>query len=155
MRRTLLAGLLGACMCAAAAPATFAHSAEEAQALTERAADYIRDHGRQQAFAAFNRPDGGFVDGDLYVFCIDGNGVELANGGNPKLVGKDLSKLRDAEGHLTSVDIYHIGQTAGHGWYEYLWPNPAKGRIERKAAYILRIDDKTVCASGFFRPDQP
>jgi cytochrome c len=155
MTRVLLAGLLGAACFTAVPQPVFAHSPEEAQALVERAADYIRANGREEAFAAFNRPDGGFVDGELYVFCNDITGLQLANGGNPKMVGKNLSTLRDAEGHLTTVDINRIGQTAGHGWYEYLWPNPAKGRIERKVTYVLRIDDRTVCASGYFKPDQP
>jgi cytochrome c len=155
MIRVLLAGLLGFGLFAVALKPVFAHSPEEVQALVERAADYIRAHGREQAFATFNRPDGGFVDGDLYVFCLDITGVELANGGNPKIVGKDLSSLRDSEGRMSTLDINRLGHTAGHGWYEYLWPNPAKGRIERKTTYVLQIDDHTVCASGYFKPDQP
>ena len=154
MTRVLLAGLLGVGFFTAAPAPAFALPPEEVQALVERAADYIREHGRQQAFADFNRPDGGFVDGDLYVFCNDITGVQLANGGNPKMVGKNLSTLSDAEGHMTTLDMNRIGQTTGHGWYEYLWPNPAKGRIERKTAYVLRIDDRTICGSGYFKPDQ-
>ncbi|HUN42062.1 MAG TPA: cache domain-containing protein [Acetobacteraceae bacterium] len=154
MTRGPLATLLGVGLLAAALQPALAHSPEEVQALVERAADYIREHGQQQAFADFNRPDGGFVDGELYIFCNDISGVQLANGGNPKMVGKNLSGLRDFEGRLTTADINRIGQTVGHGWYEYLWPNPAKGRIERKTTYVLRIDDRTVCASGYFKPDQ-
>lgn len=155
MTRVALAVLLGVGCCATALQPAFAHSPDEVQALVERAADYIRDHGRQQAFATFNRPDGGFVEGELYIFCNDISGVQLANGGNPKMVGKNLSGLRDAEGRLPTVDLNRIAQTAGRGWYEYLWPNPAKGRVERKTAYVLRIDDRTVCASGYFKPNQP
>jgi cytochrome c len=155
MSRVLPAGLLGVGLFAAALAPVFARSAEEAQALVERAADYIREHGRQQAFADFSRPDGGFVDGDLYVFCNDISGLQLANGGNPKMVGKNLSALRDAEGNATTLDMNRIGQTTGHGWYEYLWPNPVKGRVERKISYVLRIDERTICGSGYFKPDQP
>jgi signal transduction histidine kinase len=128
---------------------------EDVQALVARATEHIRQYGREQAFEDFNRPDGGFVNGELYVFCIDGAGIQLANGGNPKLVGKNLSSLRDAEGKATTADMYHIGQTQGQGWYEYLWPNTARHRIERKVAFVVRIDDQTVCASGYYKSDPP
>jgi signal transduction histidine kinase len=155
MTHVLLAGLLAIGVIAAMAKPVCAGPAEEVQALVERAADYIREHGRQQAFAAFNRPDGGFVDGEFYVFCNDSAGIQLANGGNPKMVGKDMSAVPDAKGTLTTPEIFRIGQTQGHGWYEYLWPNLVKGRIERKVTYIMRIDNQTICASGYYKPDRP
>jgi cytochrome c len=155
MIRVLLAGLIAAVHFAIVAQPASAHSPDEVQALVERAAEHIRAHGRQQAFDDFNRPDGGFVDGELYIFCFDDEGIERANGGNPKFVGKNLSKARDAGGKLTYIDMWHIGQTNGQGWYEYTWPNPVKGRIQQKVAYVLRIDDQTVCASGYYKPDQP
>jgi cytochrome c len=155
MTRVLLAGLLGVGLFAATVMPVSARLPEEAQALVERAAEHIREHGRQQAFADFNRPDGGFVDGELYIYCNDASGVQLANGGNPKLVGKNMSALRDAKGTLTTAEIFRIGQTKGRGWYEYFWPNLVKGLVERKAAYVLRIDDQTICASGYYKPDPP
>jgi signal transduction histidine kinase len=155
MTRALLAGLLGVALFAATAKPVSARSPEEAQALVERGAEHIREHGRQQAFADFNRPDGGYVDGELYIFCNDASGVLLANGGNPKMVGKNMSAVPDAKGTLTSAEIFRIGQTKGRGWYEYFWPNLFTGRVERKVAYILRIDDQTICGSGYYKPDPP
>jgi cytochrome c len=132
------------------------HTADEAQALAERGLAHIQDVGREQAFADFNRPDGGFIDGELYVFCSDNTGTQLANGGNPKLVGKNLSSARDANGKGgTNVELHRIAQTKGYGWYEYLWPNPAKGRVERKVVYVIRIDDQIICASGYYKPVPP
>jgi cytochrome c len=124
---------------------------EEVQALTERAAVHIRDVGRQQAFADFSRPDGGFVDGELYIFCLDISGVVVAHGGNPKLVGHSTADVRGPDGRLANVEINHLGFTKGNGWLEYQWPNPATKRIELKAAYILKIDDSTVCGSGYYK----
>jgi cytochrome c len=155
MTRVLLAGLLAVALFAVATTPVCAGSQEEVQALVERAADHIRVRGRTQAFADFSRPDGGFVDGDLYVFCFDTTGVSLAHGGNPKLVGKNLSAVRDAEGKLTSLELIRVAQTKGQGWYEYLWPNSVSGRVERKVTYVMRIDDQTICASGYYKQDQP
>ena len=155
MIRPLPACLLGVALSGVAAAPVGAHSPDEALALVERAADHIREKGRLQAFADFNRPNGGFVDGDLFVFCTDSANVVLANGGNPMLVGKNMSAVRDGEGRLPAADLFRIAQTKGRGWYEYLWPNPVRRRIERKVAYAIRIDDKTMCAAGYYKPNSP
>ncbi|HET6308970.1 MAG TPA: cache domain-containing protein [Rhodopila sp.] len=125
---------------------------DEVQALVERAVDYVRVNGRLRAFAAFNRPDGGFIKGDLYIFCDDAVGINLANGGNPNLVGHNLATVRDAEGKRPALDLYQITQAQGEGWYDFLWPNPATGRVERKIVFAKRIDDKAFCASGYYEP---
>jgi cytochrome c len=155
MNRVLLAGLLVVGLFAVAAKAVAAGSPEEVQALVERAAAYIREHGPQQAFADFSRPGGGFVDGELYVFCLDADGMVVAHGGNPKLVGKNLAAVRDPDGQLRTRTLLQIAQTKGRGWLEYPWPEVDEGRIGRKVTYVLRIDDHTICGSGYYKPDQP
>jgi cytochrome c len=151
----LLSGLLGLVLIATASRSATAGAPEKVLALVERAAVYIQAVGRDQGFADITRPDGGFTDGELYVFCTAADGMSLAHGGNPKLVGKHLADLRDPEGTPTTMGIVHVGLTQGRGWFEYLWPNPQAGRIQRKVTFVLRIDDQTVCASGYFKPDPP
>ena len=136
-------------------PAAARDPAEAVLTLVERAAAHIQAVGRTRAFADFTRADGGFVDGDLYIFCNAADGTVLAHGGNPKLVGKRLWTLRDPEGTATTAEIDRIGRMQGHGWLTYLWPNPRLGRIQRKVVYVLRIDERTVCGSGYFKPDPP
>jgi cytochrome c len=137
------------CIFAAIAPA-HARTPEEVQTLTERAVAHIHDVGREQAFADFSRPDAGFVDGELYVFCLDASGVVVAHGGNPKLVGHSTADLRGPDGRLANVEINQLGLTRGSGWLEYQWPNPATKRIELKATYVMKVDDHTVCGSGYY-----
>jgi hypothetical protein len=128
---------------------------DDVQDLVARAADHIRQFGPKQAFADFSRRDGGFVRGELYVFCNDDHGVVLAHGGNPKLIGKSLFPVRDAEGRQPIQELNTIAHTAGQGWLEYLWPNPETGRIQHKVSYVVEIDRQTFCGSGFYRPDPP
>jgi signal transduction histidine kinase len=132
-----------------------ARTAQEAQALVERAVAYIQDVGREQAFADFSRRDGGFVDGDLYIFCQDISGVVIAHGGNPKLVGQNLSDVRGPDGRFANVEINHLGLSQGSGWLEFRWPNPVTKRIELKDAYVLKVDDHTVCGSGYYKGVPP
>jgi cytochrome c len=129
--------------------------ADDTKALVERAVVHIHAVGRQQAFADITRRDGGFVDGDLYVFCDDLNGTVLAHGGNPTLVGKNLWGVRDGEGRLPIRELVHLARAQGQGWLEYLWPNPGTGLVQRKVAYVVLVDDLTVCGSGYYRADSP
>jgi len=132
-----------------------ARTAEEVKVLVERAVEHIGAVGRDQAFADFNRPDGGFVDGELYIYCQDVSGIVLAHGGNPKIVGQNMSTVRGPDGRVPNVEINHLGLTQGSGWLEFRWPNPITKRIELKAAYVLKVDDRTVCGSGYYKSNAP
>ena len=151
-RSTLAAAIIGALVIASPVGA---RTAEEAKALAERAVDYIRDVGRERAFADFSRPDGGFVDGELYIFCQDISGVVVAHGGNPRIVGRNMADVRGPDGRLSNVEINRLGLSQGSGWLEFRWPNPATKRIELKAAYVLKVDDSTVCGSGYYKASAP
>jgi len=151
----LVTGLLGVTHIAAAGGPATAHTADDVQALVERAAAHIKAVGQGQAFADITRPDGGFVDGDLYVFCNSADGTVLANGGNPMLIGKSLAAVRDAEGRQPVFDGIRLALTQGRGWLDYLWPNAQASRVQRKMTYVLRIDDRTICGSGYYKLDPP
>ena len=132
-----------------------ARTPQEVQALVERAVAHIRDVGRERAFADFSRPDGGFVDGELYVYCDAADGTVIAHGGNPQLVGINLISMRDPDGKLPNVEMRRIAFTQGSGWLEFRWPNPATRRIELKDAYVLKVDDSTMCGSGYYKASPP
>lgn len=154
MRHVLRAALLAATLVLAAPRADAADTAQQVQDLVERAAAHIRAAG-QPALRDITRPNGGFVEGDLYVFCLAADGTMVAHGGNPKLVGKVLATLRDTEGTLPVVEILRLGRTQGHGWVEYLWPNQQTQHIQRKTAYVLQVDERIVCGSGYYKPEAP
>lgn len=67
-----------------------ARTAEEAKAFAEKAVAHIKSVGEEKAFADFSRPDGGYVDGELYMFCYAPDGTNKAHGGNPAFVGKNF-----------------------------------------------------------------
>jgi cytochrome c len=124
---------------------------EEVKAILERAVAHIRDVGHQQAFADITRPDGNYVDGELYIFCYAPDGTTLAHGSNATLVGKNLSGMKDPDGKLVIVDLLHVGMEQGQGWIDFRWPNPLTKKIEAKSAYIIRADATTVCGSGYYK----
>ncbi|HEV7985110.1 MAG TPA: hypothetical protein VGP20_03015, partial [Steroidobacteraceae bacterium] len=63
--------------------------------------------------------------------------------------------VRDAEGRQPVFDGIRLALTQGQGWLDYLWPNAQTSRIQRKITYVLRIDDRTVCGSGYYKLDPP
>jgi hypothetical protein len=132
-----------------------ARTAEEAEALVERGRVHIRDVGRDRAFADFSRRDGGFVDGEFYIFCLDAAGIVAAHGGNTKLVDHAIADVRGPGGRQPGLEINAFGLAQGHGWLERRWPNPISKRIEPKAVYALKVDDLTVCGSGYYQGAQP
>jgi len=113
-------------------------TAKEAEALVKKAAAYIEANGKEKAFAEFTDPKGKFTDRDLYIFVVDFNGLTLAHGGNSKLVGKEMSELKDADGKFFIKEFIKLAKTKGSGWVDYKWENPVTKKIEQKSTYIQR-----------------
>jgi cytochrome c len=123
---------------------------DDAKAFSERAAAYIKDVGEDKAFADFTRPDGGFVDGELYVFCYDRNGINKAHGGNPSFVGRNLLHIKDPDGKEPNYLVVRKGFDEGQGWVDFKWPNPVTKKIESKSAYVIHTND-VVCGVGYYK----
>jgi len=126
-------------------------SADEAVAMVKKAAAMIKAEGKEKAFAAFADPaNKDFHDRDLYVFVYDMNGVNLAHGNNPKMVGKNLLELKDQEGKPLIRQMVDVAKTKGKGWVDYKWPNPVTKAIEAKSSYVEKVDDMLV-GSGIYK----
>jgi len=121
-------------------------TADEATALVKKAVAYIRTNGKEKAFAAFNDPNGQFVDRNLYIFVYDLKGTSLAigNGNSGKMVGKNLLDMRDADGKYMIKSFIEVANAKGKGWVDYKWPNPVTKGVESKSSYFEKIDDMIV-----------
>jgi len=113
---------------------------EEAKALAEKGAAYVKANGKDKAIAEFNKPDGEFVKGDLYVFLQDFNGVLLAHGGNPKLVGQNHYEIKDPTGKAFGKEMIDLVKSKGSGWIEYTWTNPATKKVQPKKTWVQRVE---------------
>src|SRR6185312_5658924 len=127
--------------------ASLAATPAQAKAFSERASAHIKKVGEKQAFADFTRRDGGFQEGELYVFCYDRKGVNMAHGGNPSFVGRNLLHIKDPDGAEPNLMIVRMGFEHERGWVDFKWPNPVTKRIEKKSAYVIRTNDVT-CGVG-------
>ncbi len=150
-RRHLLA-LAVTTLALAAAPAHAGDhgTAAEAEAMVKRAVAFIKAHGPDKAYDEFTNGKG-FKDRDLYVIVYDLNGKNLAQGANPKLVGKDLIGLKDPNGRLIIKEFVDLAKEKGKGWVEgYKFLNPVSQKLEEKAMYLERVGD-TLVGCGIYK----
>jgi signal transduction histidine kinase len=144
--RTLLASLL----LAGAAHAADQGTAAEAEAMVRKAVAFIKANGPEKAYEEFTHGKS-FKDRDLYVIVYDLNGKNLAQGANPKLVGKELMGLKDADGKPIIKLFVDLARDKGKGWVEgYKFLNPVTQKIEGKAMYLERVGD-TLVGCGIYK----
>lgn len=128
----------------AAANAADKGTPDEAVAMVKGAIEYMKKNGKEKAFAEFSNPSGKFVKGDLYVMVTGLDGINRAHGGNPKLIGKNLLEIKDANGVFIVKNFIAVGKDKGHGWVDYIWPNTVTKAVEPKSTYIEKVDDLLV-----------
>lgn len=142
-------GLMGLILVGAAHAAEYG-TAAEAEAMVKKAVAYIKANGPDRAYEEFTNGKS-FKDRDLYVFAYDMTGKNLAHGANAKLVGKDLSGLRDPEGKMIVQMVLDTAKTKGKGWTgEFKFRNPVTEKLEPKIVYVERAGD-TVIGAGIYR----
>ena len=125
-------------------------TAAEAEAMVKKAVAYIKANGPEKAYDEFTNGKS-FKDRDLYVVVYDLNGKNLAQGANPKLVGKDLIGLKDPDGKPLIQMFVDLAKTKGKGWTEgYKFLNPVSQKIEGKAMYLERVGD-TLVGCGVYK----
>lgn len=121
-------------------------TAAEAVALVQKAGAHLKANGKDKAYADFNNPNGGFKDRDLYIMVYDLKGTTVAHGANPKMIGKDLIDLKDAEGVPIVRRFIDTANGKGKGWVDYKWPNPVSKAIEAKSTYVEKHGDVLIGA---------
>ena len=147
MKQLLKSMSVAACVLALHIPVLAADdrgTAAEATALVQRAAEYLKANGPAKSYAAFNDAAGQFKDRDLYVFVMDMNGKMLSHGANAKLIGKDLTNLKDSDDKLFIKTMLDVAKAKGKGWVDYKWPHPVTKAIEPKSTYVEKVDDLVI-----------
>ena len=141
--------VVGRALASPSASPSAALTESEVVAFVERAAAYVRAHGRAAALEEFSDPDGQFTHGDQYVFAEDFQGNELANGGQPELVGTNLMDATDPNG-VKILEVLIAAARKGRGWAGYTWDNPATGEQQAKRAYVIKVGSDWYVGSGMY-----
>jgi cytochrome c len=143
MKNLLKKLALGLCALAfsGAALAADKGTPDEAVAMVKKGVEFVKSKGKDKAFAEFNNPSGQFVKGDLYVMVYDMDGNNKAHGANPKLIGKNLIDIKDANGVHIVQEFIKTAKGAGKGWVDYKWPNNITKAVEPKSTYVEKVED--------------
>ena len=119
-------------------------TAAEAEAMVKKAVAFVKVNGPEKAAEEFTNGKT-FKDRDLYVVYTEFNGNVLAHGGNPKLVGKNLTGMKDSEGNPFFQMLLDLAKTKGKGWSgNYRFMNPTTQKLEAKVMYLESIGDTYV-----------
>jgi len=113
---------------------------EEAKAMVEAAVALIKAVGPEQAAKEFMSGDAKWKNKDLYISMYDvkdNHVVIYAHGVNSKLIGKDLTDLKDADDKPFLREGLKLMENGG--WVDYKWPDPATKKVNDKTSYILKV----------------
>lgn len=128
-------------------------TADEAQALVERAVSRIAEVGWSRACAEFNKPNGDYVDRDLYLFGLNREGIYVVMSKHPEWVGRSMEDIAAIPTEVATqfMELANERVKFGHGWVEYDGPTSDNPEALRKTAYIASVDEETFLGCGVLR----
>ncbi|NFV80414.1 cache domain-containing protein [Magnetospirillum aberrantis] len=151
MKRVAIAIMIAAGLAVTPAQAATV-TQEEVVAFVDKMLAHIEAVGEEQAFADFSEIKGPWVQGELYPFCHNLAGINVAHGGNPNMVGKGgVLEIKDPDGRYVNRLIFEKVLRDGKGWVEYKWPNSITKKIEMKDVYSVLVHGKYICGSGRYK----
>lgn len=118
-----------------------ADQAADAKALVEKGVAMVKEKGLDTTLKAIGDPKGPFIVGDLYLFAgpLDKVTASAHPFAADKLVGKDLTNLKDSKGNQFFIKFKEIAEKPGSGWVEYWWPKPGATEPALKKTFIMRV----------------
>ncbi len=126
-------------------PDTTRNTAKE---LVRKGYAYMKKHGRTLAAEDFtDKMDENFRYGDLYLVVHDMQGVCIAHGGNPELVGQNQMDERDEDGRYYIRSMIASAKNKGSGWETF------KKNRSFETVYFEKVDlgvDSYVISCGLY-----
>ena len=137
-------------------------STGDIRAFVRCAAEYVLEHGTEEARRAFNG-DERWHDGPVYVF-VDGiaesgeDSMTFVFPPDPSREGSPWGTSIDSFGTDYFFELHRILSVVDSGWIYYAFTNPATGRDEPKSSYVMEIDwdgNRAAIGAGLYANDRP
>jgi signal transduction histidine kinase len=106
--------------------------------VVDRAATLVAAKG-PDAFAELRDRTRSFRFMDTYVFVDTPSGIELVNGAQPALEGRNLTGLTDIKGTRVADEYIALAMSEGSGWVDYYWFKPGDNTETLKQTYVRRV----------------
>ena len=124
-------------------------SPQAAKDLLARAVEAM-EKDPKLAMSQFNSMNGGYNEDDLYVFVVGINDrIMHAHGSIPRLIGRNVSDMRDINGKHLLPQMIDIVTSKGGGELKYVWPNKVTGKQEQKTTYLRRVGEYLVAVGHY------
>jgi cytochrome c len=149
MKKHIIAALLAA-SALLGAPALAADDEAAAVAMVDKGVAYMQKNGKDALLKAINARSLEFMNERNYLHVRALDGTQLAHPINPKLVGKNMVVLPDADGKLFRKEIIERARSKGKGWVDFRYNNPISGEVEKKSSYFLKNGD-VILEAGIYR----
>jgi cytochrome c len=148
--RRAIVVLAAAVVAAGAIAADERVSAKEAEAMVKKGVAAIKAN-RDKAIADITNDKDAWVDRELYLVVYGMDGTTLAHPTSPKMVGKNMLDLRDADGKEHIRERMQLAKAKPAFWQDYRTLNRENKKIEPKSMYCERAIDVIVCG-GIYKP---
>ncbi|WP_394777819.1 cache domain-containing protein [Undibacterium sp.] len=127
-----------------------AGKADDAVAIVDKGLAYLQKNGKAALITEVNNKNPLFIKGDVYLALRALDGTTLAHPINPRVVGKNMIILPDADGKFYRKEIVEIAKSKGKGWVNYRYNNPDSNELEDKATYFVRSGDM-ILEAGIYK----
>ncbi|HEY3719506.1 MAG TPA: cache domain-containing protein [Roseiarcus sp.] len=131
-------------------------TAAEAKAMLTKAVAAVKAD-KAKALEMFNKGEGGFLDRDLYVFCVDlksGKNVALGNPNAKQLLGAETKTLKDATGKPFGAELL-AGMEKPQGEItevSYMFPRPGADKTPvPKVSLVTKASADLGCGVGYYK----
>jgi cytochrome c len=129
---------------------TQANTPADAIAIVDKGLAFLKKNGKDELIKTVNAKSPEFVQGELYLYVRSIDGTVLAHPVNPRLVGKNMMELPDADGKYFRKEIVETAKAKGKGWVNYSYNNPVSKVIEKKSTYFVLSGD-VILEAGIYK----
>jgi signal transduction histidine kinase len=124
-------------------------TAAEARALLEKAIAELKAN-EAAALAKFNKPDGGYRDRDLYVFCYDTTTGTVTAHADPGQLGLDVRALKEKDGTPLGQRMFDRNKAGTISSIEYKYPRPGTSEPLPKESFLAVVGHQG-CGVGYYK----
>jgi signal transduction histidine kinase len=119
--------------------------------LVNKALDFFKAQGKDQALKIVNASSGPLRKGSLYVTAIDFKGRILAHPVQEDLRSQDGWEVQDAKGKFIIQEFIKIAKEKGEGWSEYWWLRVGESSPTLKKTYVKRVPgEDMLLTAGYY-----
>ncbi len=123
---------------------------DDAIAIVDKGLAFVKKNGKDVLIKEVNAKNPDFIKGDLYLVVRSTDGTILAHPVNPRLIGKNMTVLPDADGKYFRKEIIETAKSKGKGWVDYRYNNPVSKEIEKKSTYFVLSGD-VILEAGIYK----